>query len=70
VLVSLSSPYILGDLPEAGACVLGYNYGDFTLEAISEVLMGRRGASGRLPVTIPELFPAGHGLDLEVSPLG
>jgi beta-N-acetylhexosaminidase len=70
VLVSLSSPYILGDLPTAGACVLGYNYGDFTLEAISEVLMGRRGASGRLPVTVPGLFPAGHGLDLAVSPPG
>jgi len=67
VLVSLSSPYILSDLPAAGACVLGYNYGDFTLEAISEILMGRRGASGRLPVTVPGLFPAGHGIDLAVS---
>lgn len=70
VLVSLSSPYILRDLPAAGACVLGYNYGDFTLEAVCEVLMGRRKATGRLPVTVPGLFPAGHGIALEAPPPG
>ena len=65
VLVSLSSPYLLRDLPEAGACVLGYNYGAFTMEALADVLMGRRPASGRLPVSVPGLFPSGHGLDLD-----
>lgn len=67
ILVSLSSPYLLRDLPEAGACVLGYNYGEFTLEAVADVLMGRRPATGRLPVSVPGLFPAGHGLDPTAS---
>ncbi len=64
VLVSLSSPYLLADLPAAGACLLGYNYSPFTLEAVAEILMGRRQPTGRLPVTVPGLFPAGHGLSL------
>lgn len=64
VVVSLSSPYILRDLPDAGACVLGYNYGAFTLEALADVLMGRRAAPGRLPVSVPGLYERGHGLDL------
>jgi beta-N-acetylhexosaminidase len=62
VLVSLSSPYILSDLPAAGACILGYNYSPFTMEALAGILMGRRKPMGRLPVSVPGLFPAGHGL--------
>lgn len=62
VLVSLSSPYILRDLPDVPACLLGYNYGAFTLAALADVLRGRRSPTGRLPVSIPGLFAAGHGL--------
>ncbi len=60
VLVSLSSPYLLLDLPQAQACVLGYNYTPLTLEAVAEVLLGKRSATGRLPVALPGLYPAGH----------
>lgn len=54
VVVSLSSPYLLMDLPTAGTCVLGYNYSSFTLEAVAEVLQGKRQATGKLPVTLPD----------------
>lgn len=52
VVVSLSSPYILMDLPQAKSCLLGYNYSSFTLEAVAEVLLGKRQAEGKLPVRL------------------
>ncbi len=52
IVVSLSSPYLLMDLPQARCCVLGYNYSNFTLEAVAEVLLGQRKATGRLPVSL------------------
>ncbi|MBI3927362.1 MAG: beta-N-acetylhexosaminidase [Armatimonadetes bacterium] len=62
VLVSLSSPYLLLDLPHVPAYVLSYNYTPYSLEMLGRVLTGRLKPTGRLPVGIPGHYPAGHGL--------
>ena len=61
IVVSLSSPYILRDVPQAPAYVLTYNYSPLSLQALGEVLCGTIPARGRLPVSLPGFYPAGHG---------
>jgi beta-N-acetylhexosaminidase len=62
VLVSLSSPYLLRELPQAPAYLVGYNYTPFSLEAMEQVLVGRLRPQGRVPVSLPGLFERGDGL--------
>ena len=64
ILVSLSSPYLLRDLPGALAYVVAYNYTHLSLEALGKALTGRIPVRGHLPVSIPGLYPIGHGLEL------
>lgn len=62
VLVSLSSPYVLRDLPEVPAFVCAYNYTPLSLEALGGVLTGHLQPQGRLTVSIPGLYEVGHQL--------
>lgn len=62
VLVSLSSPYVLRDLPQAAGFLCSYNYTPLSLQALGRVITGSLPARGKLPVSIAGLYPAGHGL--------
>jgi beta-glucosidase-like glycosyl hydrolase len=63
VAVAFGSPYV-GDLaPKVPAVMLTYEFGDAPEAAALRALCGEATIAGRLPVTIPGLFPAGHGLD-------
>jgi beta-N-acetylhexosaminidase len=61
--IAFGSPYV-GDLaPKVPALLLTYEYGDAPEAAAARALCGEAPIGGRLPVTIPGLFPAGHGLE-------
>ncbi len=61
--VAFGSPYV-GDLaPKVPAVLLTYEYGDAPEAAAVRAVCGEAPIGGKLPVTIPGLFPAGHGLD-------
>jgi beta-N-acetylhexosaminidase len=63
VAVAFGSPYV-GDLaPKVPAVLLTYEYGDAPEAAAVRALCGEAPIGGKLPVTIPGLFPAGHGLE-------
>jgi beta-N-acetylhexosaminidase len=62
IAVSLNSPYVLLDIPDVPACLNCYNYGDISMEALTAVLFGESKPVGRLPVTLPGLYPRGHSL--------
>ncbi|HLF13467.1 MAG TPA: glycoside hydrolase family 3 N-terminal domain-containing protein, partial [Bacteroidota bacterium] len=62
VVVSLGSPYVLSVLPGAAAYVAAYSDAEALAEATAELLFGETPARGRLPVTIPEMFPYGSGI--------
>lgn len=64
VAVSFGSPYFLAGLPGVDSYVCLYRNTPQTQTIAAEVMFGEIGASGRLPVSLPGLFPAGHGLDL------
>lgn len=62
VMVSLSSPYVLRDLPAAPAFVCTYNYTPLSLAALGRVLTGELLPQGRLPVSIPGCAEEGVSL--------
>ncbi len=53
-LVSFSSPFLVGQFPEAEAWVLAYGSRGFQIEAALEALRHGSGLPGRLPVTLPQ----------------
>jgi beta-N-acetylhexosaminidase len=63
VAVAFGSPYV-GDLaPKVPALLLAYEWTDAPEAAAVRALCGEAPIGGKLPVTIPGLFPAGHGLE-------
>jgi beta-glucosidase-like glycosyl hydrolase/CubicO group peptidase (beta-lactamase class C family) len=69
ILVSLGNPYVLTELPEARALIAAYDYSAFSQRAVARALFGEISVGGRLPVSLADRYPVGHGLDLERRPL-
>lgn len=62
VVISFNSPYFLRRFPEADTYFCAYRHADQNQVAAAKALFGEIGFKGRLPISIPELFPAGHGV--------
>lgn len=52
VVASLSSPYLLADVPQDSAQVLSYNYTPLSMRALGQFLNGKLEALGTLPVSL------------------
>jgi beta-glucosidase-like glycosyl hydrolase/CubicO group peptidase (beta-lactamase class C family) len=63
-LVSYGSPYLLRQVPEARAYLIAYGGAEASQRAAMRLLFGEVPARGKLPVTLPGLYPYGHGLEL------
>lgn len=64
VVVALRGPYDLMAFPEVDCYLATYGEAGCSLEGLVAVLTGRQEPRGRLPVALPGLYPAGHGLGL------
>jgi len=64
VVVSFGSPYFLQNFPEVGGYLCAYRQPAEAQAAAAKALFGEVEVSGKLPVTLPWLFPRGHGLVL------
>lgn len=53
IVVSVRSPYLLGKCPDVDCAIAAYDANFFSIAAAVEVLLGKREATGKLPVTIP-----------------
>lgn len=62
VVVGLREPYELSVFPNVKAYVAAYNYRNCGFQAAADVIFGDVTPTGRLPVTIPGLYPYGHWL--------
>lgn len=60
--VFFGSPYAAASVPDVPAQILTYDLSDVAEESAVRALAGEVSMAGRLPVAIPGLFPAGHGL--------
>ena len=65
VAVSFGSPYFLRHIPEVDAYLCLYKNTPETQAIAARALTGEITVAGRLPVSIPGLYPIGHGLTLE-----
>ena len=61
VTVALRTPFDLVAYPQAGTHLCTYSLLEPSMAALGDVLYGDAPAPGRLPVSIPGLYPAGHG---------
>lgn len=62
IVVSFGSPYFLRHFPEVDAYMCAYRDADEAQAAAAKALVGEIEIKGKLPVSIPELYPLGHGL--------
>lgn len=62
VAVALRMPYDLALYPAAPTYVCTYSILSPAIDALAEALWGQIPFEGRLPVSIPGLYPLGHGL--------
>ena len=53
IVVSLSSPYLLGKCPDVDCAIVAYDGNYNSIVAFMDVLLGKQQATGKLPVTIP-----------------
>lgn len=65
IVCVFGNPYSLKYFPEARALVCGYEGDPYAQTAVAEVLFGALKATGKLPVSVEGLYPAGHGLVTE-----
>jgi beta-N-acetylhexosaminidase len=66
IVLGLDTPYDPMSFPEDGTYLALYSSHPVSLEAAAKAVAGKIPLSGRLPVTIPDMYPAGHGHDLEI----
>jgi beta-N-acetylhexosaminidase len=62
VVAALRNPYDLNQFPDVHGYLACYENRPMMMEALAKVLAGEAEARGKLPVTISEQYPCGHGL--------
>ncbi len=53
IVILLSSPYLFGKCPDVSAAIAAYDDNYYSLLGAIEILLGKKQAVGKLPVTIP-----------------
>lgn len=64
VVISFSSPYFLRHFPDVHTYLCAYRYSSAAQTASVKALFGEINIQGKLPVSIPGLFPMGHGVKI------
>lgn len=62
--VSFGNPYILSSFPELKTYVVSYGDMASLQRATARVLLGQQDVTGRLPISLPGLYPRGTGIQL------
>jgi beta-N-acetylhexosaminidase len=62
VVIAFRNPYDIEAFPDVPAYLTAYGFRSVSLQAAVETVFGDNQPKGRLPVTIPGLYPYGHGL--------
>jgi len=65
VAVSFGNPYVLTEIKDVGSYLCAYSDVDASVDATVEAMFGEIDVGGKLPITIPDLFPYGSGLTLK-----
>jgi len=60
--IAFGTPYILREVPRIGTYLVAYGPQPVLQRAVLEALFGQAPITGKLPVTIPDMYPRGHGI--------
>jgi CubicO group peptidase (beta-lactamase class C family) len=69
VLVSFGNPYVLSDLPDTDAHVLGWYNSSYQINGVVPALFGASQVKATLPIEIPGMYPLGAGLEMDHTTL-
>ncbi len=69
IVLAFGSPYLLRQAPEIPVYLAAYGGVDAAQRAAVSALFGEFDIAGQLPVTLPDLFPVGHGLKIPHRPM-
>jgi beta-glucosidase-like glycosyl hydrolase len=64
IVISFGSPYFLRHFPGVDAYICAYRHADEAQIAAAKAVFGEIDIKGKLPVSIPNLFPVGHGIEI------
>ena len=75
IVAALGSPYAVAAFPQASTILTSYGWSDPLQRAVARAITGEIPFTGRLPVSVPGLYPVGHGeqraaLDAKLAPAG
>ncbi len=65
IAVSFGNPYILGGFPELKTYVVAYGDMPSLQRAAARSLLGTQDVTGRLPISLPGLYPRGTGIQIQ-----
>jgi CubicO group peptidase (beta-lactamase class C family) len=65
IAISFASPYLLRQFPNVGVYLAAYGPAESSQRAAVGALFGEYAVAGKLPVTLPGLYPYGHGFAIE-----
>jgi len=65
--ISFGNPYLLGSFPKLQTYLVAYGDMPSLQEAAAQALLGQSDISGRLPISLPGLYPRGTGIQLPNS---
>jgi len=65
ITISFGNPYLLLAIPDSPSYLLAYSPFPVSQRAAAKAILGEIGIGGRLPVSLPALYPQGHGLKVE-----
>jgi beta-N-acetylhexosaminidase len=62
VTAFFGNPYVAAAIPELPSALLTYDFYDLPEVSVVRAIAGEAAIGGQLPISLPGLFPAGHGL--------
>ena len=65
--ISFGNPYLLSSFPKLQTYMVAYGDMQSLQEAAAEALLGQAEITGRLPISLPGLYPRGTGIQLKAS---
>jgi beta-glucosidase-like glycosyl hydrolase len=67
VTAFFGNPYVAAAIPELPTALLTYDFYDLPETSVVRAIAGEAPVEGQLPISLPGLFPAGHGLQRSVT---
>jgi beta-N-acetylhexosaminidase len=67
IAISFGNPYLLGSFPQLQTYLVAYGDMPSLQRAGAEAIMGQNDVTGRLPISLPGLYPRGTGIQLKAS---